>query len=294
MPAKPAQRSPFRAYVTKTLPGEDLANARLLPRDLIDPNPWQPRQHADPERLAELRADIATRGILQPLVVRPHGEDRYQVVAGERRYQAAGLAGLEVLPCVIREVDDAEAQAIALVENLQREDLDIEDEARFLKSLHDAGMSLREIGGAIHKSYQYVNRRIKLAADPEALRAYREGQLNLNELIADRAEPPDAVPMEELAAAARAVADGAVTPGNSADPAAGEGHPQTPVEEVRFLRSTSLYKPFQKLQVQVRRFQPDSVPTLERAPLRQTIRSLIDELQEIESRLGEAEADVTP
>src|SRR5689334_11267886 len=165
MPAKPTQRSPFRAYVTKTLPGEDLASARLLPRDLIDPNPWQPRQHADPERLAELRADIAARGILQPLVVRPHGEDRYQVVAGERRYQAAGLAGLAGLPCIIREVDDAEAQAIALVENLQREDLDIEDEARFLTSLHDAGMSLREIGSAIHKSYQYVNRRIKLAAD---------------------------------------------------------------------------------------------------------------------------------
>ena len=291
MPAKPTQRSPFRAYVTKTLPGEELANARLLPRDLIDPNPWQPRQHADPERLAELRADIEARGILQPLVVRPHGEDRYQVVAGERRYQAAGLAGLTHLPCVIRDVDDAEAQAMALVENLQRENLDIEDEANFLATLHDSGMSLREIGSAIHKSYQYVNRRVKLAADPEALRAYRAGQLNLNQLIADRSDLPEAVPMDELADAARAVAGEVVTPGNSSDGAqAGAG-----VEEVRFLRHTSPVRRFEKFQEQVvRRIQPEALPTEQRENLRPRIRSLITYLEELDSRLGEADADVTP
>jgi ParB/RepB/Spo0J family partition protein len=291
MPAKPTQRSPFRAYVTKTLPGEELANARLLPRDLIDPNPWQPRQHADPERLAELRADIEARGILQPLVVRPHGEDRYQVVAGERRYQAAGLAGLTHLPCVIRDVDDAEAQAMALVENLQREDLDIEDEANFLATLHDSGMSLREIGAAIHKSYQYVNRRIKLAADPEALRAYRAGQLNLNQLIADRSDLPEAVPMDELADAARSVAGEAVTPGNSPDGVrTGAG-----VEEVRFLRHTSPVRRFEKFQEQVvRRIQPEALPTEQRENLRPRIRSLITYLEELDSRLGEADADMTP
>jgi len=293
MPAKTTQRNPFRAYVAKTQPGEDLTNARLLPRDLIDANPWQPRQHADPERLAELRADIEARGILQPIVVRPYGDDRYQVVAGERRYQAAGLAGLEQLPCIIREVDDAEAQAIALVENLQREDLDIEDEARFLRSLHDAGMSLREIGAAIHKSYQYVNRRVKLAADPAALRAYREGQLNLNELIADRGETGETVPMAELAQAAQAVDQDAVTLGNSTEDAGRAARPSGEVEEVRFLRSTSAYKPFQKFHVQVRRFHPEAIPVTERPGLRQTIRGLIDELQQIESQLGEAEADVT-
>ena len=181
----------------------------LLPLDRIEANPWQPRQHTDPERMAELAADIEQRGILQPLVVRPSGEGRYEVVAGERRYRAARALSLEMVPCLIKEgLTDDEARAIALVENLQREDLDIEDEARFLKALYDQGLSLRAIGGAIHKSYQYVNRRLKLLEDPAALRAYREGLINLDDLIAGGPASPEDVPMEEAAAGAEQEAEG--------------------------------------------------------------------------------------
>ena len=81
--------------------------------------------------------------MLEPLLVRPRAAGGYQVIAGERRYRAATLAGRETVPCLILEVDDAEARAISLVENLQREDLDIEEEARFLAELHAGGMSLR-------------------------------------------------------------------------------------------------------------------------------------------------------
>lgn len=274
MPAKASQRSPFHAYLTAAAPGEDFAQARLLPRDLIDPNPWQPRRHADPERLAELAADITVRGIVQPLVVRPVAEGRYEIIAGERRYRAAGLADLDLLPCVIREVSDAEARAISLVENLQREDLDIEDEARYLKDLHDSGLSLRDIGELIHKSYQYVNRRVKLAADPAALLAYREGQLNLNELIADRSTPAESVAMDEVGVAARAVAT-TVTGGNSG----GGG------EEVRFVRSTVTYKPLQKLQVQIRRLQRATIPETEKADLHKAVLSLLTDLSHLETQL---------
>jgi ParB family chromosome partitioning protein len=90
--------------------------------------------------------------VLEPLLVRKVAEGRYQVIAGERRYRAAGLAGRDMVPCLILEVDEAEARAISLVENVRREDLDIKDEARFFKELHDAGLSLRAIAGVIHKS----------------------------------------------------------------------------------------------------------------------------------------------
>src|SRR3954454_11041886 len=176
-----------------TAPTEDtrtrLPGARLMPIALVQPNPWQPRQHANPERMAELIADVAARGILEPIIVRPQGEERYEVVAGERRYRAAMLAGLTQVPVIVRvDMTEAEAREAALVENLLREDLDIEDEARFIKALYEEKQSLRAVGEAIHKSYQYVNRRLKLLEDPDALLAYREGLINLDHLIAARTD----------------------------------------------------------------------------------------------------------
>jgi ParB/RepB/Spo0J family partition protein len=151
----------------------------------------------DAERFAELVENIRVRGILQPLVVRPLAGDRYQVVAGERRYRAAQVLALEIVPVVIKEeLTEEDARAISLIENLQREDLDIEDEARFLKALADTGWSLREIAAAIHKSHNYVNRRLKLLDNPAALLAYRAGRLNLNRLLSS-AEAGDELPLAE-------------------------------------------------------------------------------------------------
>src|SRR6201985_3545925 len=105
---------------------------RLVPIDQIDPNPDQPRQVMGD--LSELMASIAEKGIIEPLIVRQrHG--RYQIIAGERRYQASIQVGLRELPVVIREVDDAEIIEVALVENIQRKDLGAFEEAEALSSL---------------------------------------------------------------------------------------------------------------------------------------------------------------
>src|SRR4051812_18678897 len=132
MPSK--TRIPSRAFdslISDRQPGQEMENARRLPRTLLDPNPDQPRRLADADRLAELAADVQERGILEPLLVRPTDDGRYQVIAGGRRLAAAEIAGLDQVPCLIRDdLTDEEARAIALVENLQREDLDPEDEGR--------------------------------------------------------------------------------------------------------------------------------------------------------------------
>ncbi len=107
---------------------------RMIPIDLIDPNPNQPRQVMGD--LSELMASISEKGIIEPLVVRPRGE-RFQIVAGERRYQAAVQLGLKELPAVIRDVDEAEMLELALIENLQRKDLTAFEEAEALQGLAD-------------------------------------------------------------------------------------------------------------------------------------------------------------
>ncbi len=262
--------------------------AKLMPLALVDANPWQPRQHFDETRLDELVEDIRLRGILQPLVVRASTAGRYQVVAGERRYRAARQLALETVPVIVKEgLSEDEARAIALVENLQREDLDIEDEARFLKALSDQGYSLREIAAAIHKSHNYVNRRLKLLEDPSALLAYRAGRFNLNRLLEPLPDGPlDRTPGE--------LEDDAVPRGNRITGAMDPVPPgnNAPDGEVRFIRSTSAYKPFQKLQLHVRQLQPAALPEPERAGLRQTVNDLIEELLALRAQLDEDTTDV--
>jgi len=89
----------------------------------IEPHPDQPRRHFDDDALEELARSIAARGVIQPVVVRPHGDGRYQLVAGERRWRAAQRAQLHEIPAIVRQLDDREVTALALIENLQREDL---------------------------------------------------------------------------------------------------------------------------------------------------------------------------
>ena len=107
---------------------------RMVTIDLLDPNPDQPRQVMGD--LSELMASVAEKGIIEPLVVRQRG-NRYQIIAGERRYHAAVQVGLREVPVVIREVDDAEVMELALVENLQRKDLTAFEEAEALQQLAD-------------------------------------------------------------------------------------------------------------------------------------------------------------
>lgn len=145
--------------------GDALEEARLLPIERVEPNPDQPRKRTNPEKDAELATDIGERGILQPIIVRPHPSEepgQFQIIAGERRWRAAREAGLEEVPVIIKEVDDREAQLVSLVENLQRVDLEQEDEAEFFRKLSlEHNLSNRQIARMINRSHGYVNDRLR-------------------------------------------------------------------------------------------------------------------------------------
>ena len=141
---------------------------RLIPIDLIDPNPHQPRQVMGD--LSELMASIAEQGILEPLVVRQRG-GRFQIVAGERRYQAAVQVGLRELPVVIRDVDETEMLELALIENLQRKDLTAFEEAEALHGLAErCGYTHEDLARRLGKSRTSVTESLTLNAMPEDVR----------------------------------------------------------------------------------------------------------------------------
>ncbi len=141
---------------------------RLIAIEQIDPNPNQPRQVMGD--LSELIASIIEKGILEPLVVRQRG-DRFQIIAGERRYQAAVQAGLRDLPAVIRDVDDAEMLEIALIENLQRKDLTPFEEAEAMHGLAaSCGYTHEDLARRLGKSRTSVTESLALNAMPEEIR----------------------------------------------------------------------------------------------------------------------------
>ena len=141
---------------------------RLIPIEQIDPNPNQPRQVMGD--LSELISSISEKGILEPLVVRQHGE-RFQIIAGERRYQAAVQVGLTEVPAVIREVDDTEVIELALIENLQRKDLTPFEEAEALHGLAErCGYTHEDLARRLGKSRTAVTESLALNAMPEEVR----------------------------------------------------------------------------------------------------------------------------
>ena len=141
---------------------------RSVPIDQIDPNPDQPRQVMGD--LSELMASVAEKGIIEPLIVRQRG-GRYQIVAGERRYQAAVQVGLRELPVVIRDVDDNEIIEVALVENIQRRDLGPFEEAEALKNLADrCGYTHEDLAKRLGKSRTAITESLALASMPDEVR----------------------------------------------------------------------------------------------------------------------------
>lgn len=134
----------------------------------IEPNRDQPRKEFDEQALAELADSISRHGLLQPITVRPTSNLRYQIVAGERRWRASRMAGLETVPVIIRELTDAECAEIALIENLQREDLNPVEEAMGYRSLMDAfGLTQEEVAAAVGKSRPAVANSLRLLGLPE-------------------------------------------------------------------------------------------------------------------------------
>jgi len=140
---------------------------RLLPIDQIDPNPNQPRQVMGD--LSELMASIAEKGIIEPIIVRRRGQ-RFQIIAGERRYQAAVQVGLTEVPVVIRDVDDVEVIELALIENLQRKDLTAFEEAEALAQLSDHGLTHDQLAKRVGKSRTAITESLALNQMPEDVR----------------------------------------------------------------------------------------------------------------------------
>ncbi|GGR02697.1 putative chromosome 1-partitioning protein ParB [Deinococcus ruber] len=150
---------------------------------------YQPRQSFEPEALAELAQSIRDKGILQPLLVRPRGEG-FEIVAGERRWRAAGLAGLLEVPVIIRDLSDREALEIAIVENLQREDLGPLEEARAFQALLDQGLNQEAVAQAVGKGRSTVANALRLLQLPAAaLRALDAGDISAGHARAVLAQP---------------------------------------------------------------------------------------------------------
>ena len=144
---------------------------RIVQIDHIEPNPEQPRMVFEPEALNELAASIREHGVLQPILVRPLGPNTYQIVAGERRWRASRLAGLETIPALIEEIDDDTALEIAIIENLQREDLTPLDEAAMYdRMVHEHGYSIRKLADKLGKDKGYLENRLRLADAPPEIR----------------------------------------------------------------------------------------------------------------------------
>jgi len=158
------------AILTPTFPTSDGSDAELrrLPVELIGPNPRQPRQNFDEESLLALSESVKERGVLQPVLVRPCPGGRYELIAGERRWRAAQLAGLDVVPAVVAPHEDRESLEIALIENMAREDLNPIEEARACSLLVDElGLTREEVGRRVGRSRVAVSNLMRLLDLPD-------------------------------------------------------------------------------------------------------------------------------
>ncbi|HYW16027.1 MAG TPA: ParB/RepB/Spo0J family partition protein [Allosphingosinicella sp.] len=153
---------------------------QMMPVSSIEPHPDQPRRHFDEEALEELAASIRQRGLIQPIVVRPHGHN-YQIVAGERRWRAAQRARLHEIPVIVRDFDDAETLEVALLENIQRRDLNALEEAEgYRRLINEYGHTQEELGKLVSKSRSHISNLMRLLDLPEKVRNLVEtGQLSM-------------------------------------------------------------------------------------------------------------------
>jgi ParB family transcriptional regulator, chromosome partitioning protein len=153
---------------------------RELPVELVKPNPSQPRNRFDADALDALAASIETSGVVQPLLVRPLADGSYELIAGERRWRAARQAGLERVPAIVRDSEQAERLQVALIENMVREDLNPVEEARACAALvEELGVSKEELGRRLGRSRPAISNLIRLLDLPdEALELLESGELS--------------------------------------------------------------------------------------------------------------------
>lgn len=191
---------------SSSAPASNAASETKLPIEDIVPNPNQPRIHFNETELRELSESIQEHGVLQPLLVRKNGNG-YEIIAGERRYQASKLAGLEELPVIIKDVNDEEMLALALIENLQRSDLNPVEEAKGYRQLIDAsGMTQEALSKAVSKSRSAITNSLRLLDLPEVV----QQMIFEGKLTAGHARAILAVPYEDarIRLAEKVVAEG--------------------------------------------------------------------------------------
>lgn len=161
--------------------GDGIATATVAPIDRLRPNPEQPRKRFDDAELEALAASIRAKGVVQPLIVRqdPDHDDGFQIVAGERRWRAAQRAQLHELPIIVRSLDDAEVIEIAILENVQRSDLNpIEEASGYAQLIEKFGHTQEKLGDALGKSRSHIANALRLLSLPEEVLAMtREGEL---------------------------------------------------------------------------------------------------------------------
>ena len=197
--AKPPERRLGRGLasllgdVSAARPAPGGPNVRLLALDQLEVNPFQPRVRIDQETLSELAESIRTYGVVQPLLARPHPQEpeRFHIVAGERRWRAAAIAGLQEVPVLVQELTDAEAAAVALVENLQRENLNPMDEAEgYNRLLSEFGMTQETLAQSVGKSRTHVTNSLRLLNLPDRVQhEVREGRLSFGHARAMLSHP---------------------------------------------------------------------------------------------------------
>ena len=175
---------PAEAFTSNLIP-------QTLPLECLIPSPYQPRAHFEPGALADLASSIREKGVLQPLLVRKIGE-KYEIVAGERRWRASSLAGLLEVPVVVRELSNTDALEIAIIENLQREDLGPVEEARAFARLLEQGRSQDEVAAAVGKGRSTIANALRLLALPmDALSALENGDITAGHARAILAQPEE-------------------------------------------------------------------------------------------------------
>jgi len=169
------------ALLGDTTVKEEKHQLNLLPIEYLQRGKYQPRQDINPEKLQELADSIKAQGIIQPIIVRQLAYEKYEIIAGERRWRAAQLAGLTQVPIVIKEMDDRSAMAVALIENIQREDLNPLEEAEALKRLlEEFEMTHQHIADAVGKSRTTVTNLLRLIElHPEVKKLLVNGQLEM-------------------------------------------------------------------------------------------------------------------
>lgn len=183
------------------------ASIQEIPVGELDPNPEQPRRHFSEDGLKQLANSIREQGVLQPLLVAPSGNGRYMIIAGERRYRAGRAAGLETLPCIVKEIDVIRQREIALIENLQREDLNPIEAAQGIRTLMmQCGYTQEKVSERLGKSRPAVANLLRLLQLPdEVTEMVRDGLLSAGHarVLAGISDPE-----AQLALARKAVAEG--------------------------------------------------------------------------------------